>query len=130
MLKADAQRQISMLRQELLTELLSILTEAHEPGIRARIARLVETQLRSGLLALEKAESLWPSQAEAKEVIEEPELKPALQKRWLKVFEQLDKVQSRSCGLLRDSFANVRLILERVQAGPVLSESTHASKAR
>jgi hypothetical protein len=120
MLKADAQRQISMLRQETVTELLSILAETHEPAIRLRLIKLIENQLRSGLAAVERAEDLWPSLQDAREVILTPDRKPAVQKRHLRVYEQLDRVQRRSWELLHDSFDNVRLILDRVQAAPRL----------
>jgi hypothetical protein len=116
MLRADGQRHISMLRQEILTELLSMLTEAHEPAIRSRLTRLIESQLRSGFSALQRAENLWPDSDEAREVIGGSKLKPAVQKRHLKLFDRLDRVQRRSWDLLNDSFANVRLILDRVQS--------------
>jgi hypothetical protein len=115
MLRADAQRLMSMMRQEIVTELLSLLADTHEAAVRQRVIRLIEGQLRSGLTALHRAKSLWPDLQEAKEAIDVPEGKPALQKRHLQLYAQFDRVQQRSWGLLHDSFENIRLILDRVQ---------------
>ena len=114
MLRADFQRQFSMLRQEIVSDLLGVLTEAYEPAIRAQVLKLIENHLRSGLAAARKAEDLWPDLEDARETISGTELKPAVQRRHLKLFEQFDRVQRRSWPLLNDSFANVRLILDRV----------------
>jgi hypothetical protein len=114
-LRADVHRQMSILRQEIVTELLSVLGEAREPAVRSRLVKLIESQLRTGRAALEKAENLWPTLAEAKEAVQSTETKPATQKRHLKLFEHFDRVQRRSWALLHDSFDNVRLIVDRVQ---------------
>jgi len=48
-------------------------------------------------------------------VAKQPDLKPALAKRHLKLFDQLDRVHRRSLGLLADSFGHIRVILDRIQ---------------
>jgi hypothetical protein len=115
-LKADAQRQFSMLRQEIVTDLLAVLSDAREPQVRARLIKLVETHLHSGLAAANKAQALWPELEHVKEIIaKDTDTKPSVAKRHLHVFERLDRVQRRSLDLLHDSFENIQLILDRVR---------------
>jgi hypothetical protein len=116
-LKAEAQRQQSIVRQEFATELIGILTEANEGTVRAKLMRLIEANLKSGCAAAERSRSLWPDLAAVKATFGEgSELKPVQAKRFLKAYEQLDRVHNRSLGLLADSFTNVRLILDRIHA--------------
>ena len=118
-LKADGHLQASILRQEIVTDLLGILNETREPAVRSRLVRLVEGYLKAGVAAAHKAEELWPSLEEAKETFAAlPDLKPSLAKKHLKQFEQFDGVQHRSLDLLEASFGNIRVILERLR-GPV-----------
>jgi hypothetical protein len=115
-LKAEAQRQASMLRQEVVTDLLSILSETRETNVRNRLIKLVEANLRAGLTAAQKAEDSWPEAAEAKELLENrKDAKPAVARKQLKVFEQCDRVHRRSLALLNDSFDHIRVILDRLQ---------------
>ena len=116
LLNADTQRQISILRQEVVTELLAVLGEVREGGVRTRLIKIIETNLRQGLAAARRSEELWPSVDEVKQTIQaRPETKPALVNKHLKLFEQYDRVQHRSLGLLADSFEHIRVILDRVQ---------------
>ena len=115
MLRAEAQRQASMLRQEILTDLLSVLADAREPSVRQRLVRMAETNLRGGIRAAEKAQALWPERQELEELIaKRVDTKPAAAKKQLQLFEQLDKVHHRSMALLTDSFEHIRVILDRV----------------
>jgi hypothetical protein len=109
-----------MLRQEVATELLSLLADAQDLPLRQRIIKLVESNLRAGNAAAEKAESLFPELDELKQKLESlEEVKPAVVKKHLKAFEQFARVQERSLALLHESFDHIRLILERVKpAGP------------
>jgi hypothetical protein len=117
MLKANVLRQASMIRQEFVTELLSVLSETHEPNVRSRLTKLIEANLKAGIAAAQKCEAGWPEMENAKQVIEsKTEAKPALGKKYLKLFEQMDRVQQRSLGLLRDSFHHTQVILDRLQA--------------
>jgi hypothetical protein len=114
--KADTQRQVSMLRQEIVSDLLSVLGEARESGVRLRLIRLVEANLKRGLAATSKAEELWPDMQKVRAVLDgQTESKPALARKHLKVFEQADKVHRRSLDLLHSSFENIQVILDRLQ---------------
>ena len=116
-LKAEAQRQLSIVRQEFAAELIGVLTEAKEGTVRAKLMRLIETNLKLGIAAAERSKNLWPESAVVQGTFgESSELKPAQAKRFLKAYEQLDRVHNRSLGLLADSFTNVRLILDRIHA--------------
>jgi len=116
MLKAETQRQIAMVRQEVVTELLSILGETHETGVRSRLIKLVEANLRSGLAATRKAEDLWPELEEAREAIEKHAgEKAAMVKKHLSLFDQLDRIQRRYLDILHHSFDNIQVILDRLQ---------------
>jgi len=116
LLKADAQRQISIVRQEVVTDLLSVLADLREPQVRQRLVKVIESNLRAGLTAAEKAESLWPElQAVQESLAAKADLKPALAKKHLKLFEQFDRVQRRSLALLAESFDHIRVILDRLQ---------------
>jgi hypothetical protein len=115
-LRADTQRQLSILRQEVVTELLSLLADAQDARQRQRIIKLIETNLRAGNAAAEKAENLFPNLDEVKQKLEsQEEVKPAVVKKHLKAFEQFARVQERSLTLLHESFDHIRLILERVK---------------
>jgi hypothetical protein len=115
-LKADGHRQASILRQEIVTELLGVLSEAREPGIRVRLIRLVEAHLKAGRNAAAKAEELWPEIDTVKEILTaKADAKPAASKKHLALFEQFDKVHHRSIELLENSFQNIALILDRLQ---------------
>jgi hypothetical protein len=115
-LKADAQRQASMLRQEIVTDLLGLLPDTREAHVRARMVRLIESYLKSGAAAAERAEELWPDAVEVKELLAaRAELKPATARKHLSLFDQLDRTHRRSLELLQDSFGNIRLILERLR---------------
>jgi hypothetical protein len=115
-LKADSHRQTSMLRQEFITDLLSLMADLREPAIRSRLVKMIESNLKTGLAAAAKAEEMWPSLDEATEMVaNKPEIKPAAAKKHLKLFAQFDKVHRRSLDLLNGSFANVEVILKRLQ---------------
>ena len=115
-LKAESQRQASMLRQEFAADLIAVLTESREPGTRGRLIQLVESHLRLGIRAARKAEDLWPELEEVRDVVaKKAEAKPALARKHLKLFEQFDRVQQRSLALLENSFENIQLILDRIQ---------------
>jgi hypothetical protein len=117
--KSEAQRQAGILRQEVVTDLLSILAESREAPVRNRLVKLVEANLKAGLVAVQKAEDLWPDLDEAKEVIEgDGETKPAVVRKHLKVLEQFNRVHQRSLTLLKESFQHIRVILDRVQPPP------------
>jgi hypothetical protein len=119
-LKAEADRQMSILRQEIVTELLGVLAEARELGVRTRLIRLVEHNLKHGLRQAEKSEEVWPELGELEAALKDgDEIKPAAAKRYLGTFQQLDKVHRRSLDLLKDSFQNIRLILDRLQPAEV-----------
>jgi hypothetical protein len=123
-LKADAQRQQSMLRHEFAAELIGVLSEAREAPVRTKLTRLIETNLKSGLAAAQRSQELWPESNAAQTLFgEESELKPAQRKRFLSVFVQLDRVHRRSLSLLNDSFANIRLILDKIQAAHAVAAS-------
>ncbi len=113
--KADTHRQASMLRQEFVTELVVVLAEAREGAVRTRLIKLIETNLRLGMAAARKAEDLWPEMGEVRDLVEKNATKPAVARKHLKLFEQLDRVQRRSLALLENSFENIELILERTQ---------------
>lgn len=114
--KADAQRQASVLRQEFVTELVSILSETKEPAVRGRLLRLIASNLKLGMTAARKAEDLWPELEDVKELVEKNgEAKPAVAKKHLRLFEQFDRVQRRSLALLENSFENIQVILDRTQ---------------
>src|ERR1051325_3312518 len=118
-LKADAQRQVSILRQEFATDLIGVLAEARELPVRSKLLRLIEANLSSGLAAPQRSKDLWPEGTLVKELFgESTEHKPVQAKRFLKVFEQLDRVHQRSLSILGASFENVRLILDRSQLAP------------
>ncbi len=120
MLKSEAQRQISMLRQEFVTELLGVLSLAREPGLRAKLLKLVEHNLRAGIAAAERTESLWPNANDARAFLEnQVETKPTTVRKQVSVFEQLDKSHTRALGLLKDSFDHTRVILDRLQPAPL-----------
>ncbi|MFO1498454.1 MAG: hypothetical protein U1G07_08700 [Verrucomicrobiota bacterium] len=122
--KADAFRQASMLRQEMVTDLLAVLSEAREPGVRQRLIRLVESHLKAGMTAAQRAEDLWPTEEEAGQMIAaKPDLKPAAAKKHLKVFQQWNKVQHRSLELLESSFENISLILARLRPPEPIAET-------
>ncbi len=105
-----------MLRQEVVADLLGVLNEARENTVRLRLMKLVEGNLKAGVAAAQRAEALWPTVQEVQETVAKlPQLKPALAKRHLTLFNQLDRVQRRSLVLLTDSFANIRVILDRVR---------------
>jgi hypothetical protein len=105
-----------MVRQEIVTDLLGLITDVREPAIRIRLLKLVRGHLRSGLASTQRAEQLWPALEEVKKRLQEDNsMKPAAAKRHLQLFEQLDRVQSRSLDLLHGSFDNIQLILERLQ---------------
>ena len=128
-LKADAQRQISMLRQEMVTDLLSILSDSREASVRGRLIKLIEANLRHGWAAARRAEDLWPSLDDVRQIIEKrSDIKPAAARKHLKLFEQLDRVQHRSLALLSHSFENIRLILDRIQpTEPVVPKPSAAA---
>jgi hypothetical protein len=115
-LRAEAQRQMSMLRQEVAVDLLGILSQSREAPARQRIIKLTEAHLRAGITAAERAEHLWPDVDGVKTAIEgEEETKPAAAKKHLRVFDQMDRVHQRSLSLLHESFEHIRVILDRVQ---------------
>src|SRR6266404_3323766 len=81
-LKADFRRQASMLRQEIVSDLLGVLTEAREPNVRRRLAKLIEANLKLGIAAASKEENLWPEIDQVKEIVGgRPEIKPATAKK-------------------------------------------------
>jgi hypothetical protein len=115
-LKAEGHRQASMLRQEIVTDLLGVLNEAREPGTRVRLLKLIESNLKSGMTAAEKAEELWPTLQDVREVLTaDTEAKPAATRKHLTLFEQFDKVHHRSLELLKSSFEHIHVILDRLQ---------------
>lgn len=128
-LKAETFRQISILRQEMATELLSILADAREPAVRSRLIRLIEANLSAGLTTARRAEDLWPDLDEAKEIIESAGAKPSVAQRNLKLFLQFNDLQTRTLQLLNDSFGHVRLILDRVQPAPSPTPNPAAAPA-
>src|SRR5207248_3577328 len=84
-LKADAHRQASMLRQEIASELLPLLGDAREPQLRQRLVRLVENQLRAGRASAQKAGDQWPHLQDVQErLTRATDLKPAAAKKHLK----------------------------------------------
>ena len=116
LLKAEAQRQISITRQEIVSDLITVYAAAREPTVRKLLVRLIETNLRSGLVAAKRTDDLWPELQEAEAMIEEASReKPSTARKHRKLFEQLDRVQGRSLKLLHDSFDNIQLILDRMQ---------------
>ncbi len=132
LLRAETQRQIGMVRQEIVTDLLSVLNEAREPNTRSRLIKLVESNLRSGLTAIRRAEDLWPELEEAQESIAKHAAeKPALAKKHLKLFESFDRVQRRYLEILHHSFANTQVILDRlhpVQPAPPAEGAANVPK--
>jgi hypothetical protein len=114
-LKAEIYRQASILRQEIAADLLSIASESKEPVVRAKLIRLVETNLASGVAATRKCEELWPEAAEAERIIAEKCPKPASANRNMALFRKFDDLQRKSMRLLQDSFKNIRLIIDRMQ---------------
>jgi hypothetical protein len=115
--KADALRQISIVRQEIITDLLSLLADTHEADVRRRLIRCIESNLKAGLLSSSKAESLWPSVEDATRLIQQrQDAKPAVSRRHLSLFNQLDRTHRRSLALLQESFQHGQEILSRLQA--------------
>lgn len=104
------------MRQEVVTDLLNILSVAQDPGIRLRLLRMIENNLRLGVASSERAKNLWPSLEDVKATVEgRPNIKPAAVKKQLKLFEQWDKVHERSLSLLSNSFGHIRVILDRLK---------------
>jgi hypothetical protein len=129
-LKADACRQASMLRQEFVTDLLSALGDSRESAVRLRLIRLIQSNLKTGLAAAGKAEDLWPGLDDAKEALAaQAGAKPAMAKKHLRLFEQLDKVHHRSLDLLHGSFENIQLILDRLQPADATVSKTDPKPA-
>lgn len=119
-----------MLRQEIVTDLLGILNETREPGIRVRLFKLIESNLRAGVTASEKADELWPTLQEVREVLTaDTKAKPAAMRKHLTLFEQLDKVHHRSLELLESSFEHIQVILERLQPPEPAGPNTAPAKA-
>lgn len=115
-LKADAQRQLSMVRQEVVTDLLTLLTSVRDPSVRERLVKLLEAHLKSGISAAQRSQDLWPEAEAVKKLIEsDDKRKPTASKKFLRLFEQYDRVQRRSLALLEESFGHARVILDRIQ---------------
>jgi hypothetical protein len=128
LLRADAQRQDSIARQEIVTDLLAVLNETRDTAVRAKLLRLVQTNLKRGLASAEKARDLWPdSEAIEKGVADRPEAKPAQLRKHRALLEQLDKVQQRSLALLDTSFEHIQLILDRLQPTPAPEQNGEGS---
>ena len=115
LLKSEACRQAGMIRQEILAELLDVLEQANEGSIRYRLIHSIQTNLKAGIAAAEKSESLWPGDDEAKELVQSLEVKESIKAKHLKAFADWDRRHKRSLNLLQESFANIRIIVERIQ---------------
>ena len=113
-LKAETYRQASILRQEIVTDLIEIVTHITEPGARRKLIHLIERNLRAGLAAVEKAEKLWPDEKEAQQILQEKCSKPATAQKHLKLFKEFDQVTKKSLQLLHESHANIQIILEKL----------------
>ena len=128
LLRADAQRQASIARQEIVTDLLAVLTETRDTAARGKLLRLVQTNLKKGLAAAEKARAFWPDlEAIEKSFAERPDTKPAQVRKHRALLQQLDKVQQRSLALLDTSFDHIQLILDRLQPTPAPDQSAGAT---
>jgi hypothetical protein len=115
MLKSETCRQAGMIRQEILTELLSIVEQTSDPSIRKRLIRLVEINLKAGLSVVEKSEELWPASADAEESFQTLDSKESIKARHLRLYQEWDKRHARSLELLQESFSNIRLILAKAR---------------
>jgi hypothetical protein len=118
LLRADAQRQASIVRQEIVTDLLAVLSEARDSAVRAKLLRLVQANLKKGQSSAEKARELWPDDELIEKTFANPDAKPSQLKKQRALLEQLDKVQQRSLALLDSSFEHIQQILERLQPTP------------
>jgi hypothetical protein len=128
LLRAEAQRQASIARQEIVTDLLAVLNEVRDTAVRTKLLRLVQTHFKKGLLCAQKARELWPDSAAVEETFSErPDTKPAQLRKHRALFEQLDKVQQRSLALLDSSFEHIQLIMERLQPTPSPEQSAGGS---
>lgn len=128
-LKAEAHRQASMVRQEVVTDLLTVLSEAREPGVRLRLIRLIEANLKTGVAAAEKAEELWPTVQDVRDVLtSDTEAKPSALRKHLTLFEQLDKVHHRSLELLESSHEHIEVILERLRPQEAAEQPSKLAK--
>src|SRR5690348_12605931 len=82
-----------------------------------RLIRMIEGNLRAGITAAVKARDNWPKLPEVQQSIaQKSDLKPAAAAKFLKLFDQFDRVQVRSLTLLEESFEHIRVILDRLQA--------------
>ncbi len=114
-LKSETQRQAAIIRQEILTDLVTLLDAVKDPAARKKLIGLIETHFKAGTRALEKSQELWPDTASVREEIEAQETKPATQQKNLKLFEQFDAVHGKSIALLQTSFEHIHVILEKAQ---------------
>jgi hypothetical protein len=113
-LKADAYRQASMLRQEVAAELVGILGEREEHSLRRRLVRFIEQNVDAGTQAATKARETWPDHDEAMEIIDGTELKDSQKKKQREIFERFEGLNDKSHSLLENSFRHIRIILERL----------------
>lgn len=113
-LKADTYRQISMLRQEMATDLVGAVQRVVDPAVRRELLKVIAANLRAGRVAAERAAELWPSADDAAQAIVGLEIKEGQKKKFLQQFQQFTTVHSKSQKLLEDSFRHLGVILERL----------------
>jgi hypothetical protein len=126
LLKADAERRASMVRQEIVTDLLAILAEARENAVRSKLVRLSQANFKTAQTCAQRARELWPDEDEIEKTFaDRPEIKPVQLRKHRKLFDQLNKVHQRSLSLLDTSFEHIQLILDRLQpSSPIDAANT------
>jgi rubrerythrin len=126
-LKSETCRQLSMLRQEFASDLITLLSQSKDSNVRARCLKLVEINLRDGHAAMEKALQLWPAMKEAEAIFAQETRKGAAHKQ-ARLFSQIAGVHDKSMQLLAASFESIEKILARLQPAPDAPADSNTNK--
>jgi hypothetical protein len=75
---------------------------------------MVQQQLKAGIKASERAESLWPGLERARELLQGGEEKRKGAGKGLQLFREYDTCQRKSLQLLQRSHEHIQIILEKL----------------
>jgi hypothetical protein len=129
-LKAELQRQNSLLRHELVAELVDLATEISAPDERKKLLAALDRNLRLGVECAREAEKLWPEAGLVQQRIGEATEKKSLQQKHLNLFKQLESAHRKSLRVLLDSFDHVQAVVDKIRPVPLAAPAPAPAKAR
>jgi hypothetical protein len=114
-LKAEQSRQECLIRHEFTAGLIQLLTSPGSGNLKPKLLQLAQQHLKAGIKAVEKAQSLWPEEQRAQELLRAAGEKKKGSAKFLQLFREYEACQRKSLKLLHQSHEHIGIILEKLR---------------